>query len=340
MEGDSATNKIRTSVIILLIIIVIGTTGYILLEGDSFLDAFYMTIITISTVGFGEIHKLSAPGRVFTIFLILSSFGTYAYAISILTSYFVEGKLSTLFFNKNMNKLAAKKMQDHVIICGYGRNGQMAARELMAYQQPFIVVEQSRTLISENLESPFRFIEGDATEDKTLINANIKEAKALISTLPNDADNLYVVLTARSLNSSLKIISRASNESSEKKLRMAGVDNVVLPERVGGSHMAILVARPDVVEFLERLSYHGTSPTNLVEIVCSGMPDKIKNKTIYEIGIRKISGANIIGYKTPEGEFILNPSPDTIVIPGSKLFVLGTEEQIKSMREIMHSKDN
>ncbi len=339
MESNSAKYKIRVAITILLIIIVAGVSGYIIIEGDPFLDALYMTIITISTVGFGEIHKLSTPGKIFTIFLILSSFGTYAYAISILTSYFVEGKLSTIFFNRNKNKIAAKKMQDHVIICGFGRNGQMAARELQAHLQSFIIVEQNSELIKENLERPFRFIEGDATADETLINANIKEAIALITTLPNDANNLYVVLTARALNPSLKIISRASNESSEKKLRMAGVDNVVLPERVGGSHMATLVAKPDIVEFLDKLSYQGTSPTNLVEIVCSEMPDKITSKTIYEIGIRKKSGANIIGYKTADGEFILNPSPDTRVIQGSKLFVLGTEEQIKNMRDIIHSSE-
>lgn len=137
------------------------------------------------------------------------------------------------------------------------------------------------------------------------------------------------------MNPDLKIISRASNESSEKKLRFAGANNVILPEKVGGNHMAILVAKPDIVEFLEHMSLRGSSPTNLEEIVCADLQDDISCKSIHEIGIRQKSGANIIGFKTPEGEFILNPSPETSVIPGSKLFVLGNKEQIETMKKIL-----
>jgi len=339
LESSGGKHKIRLAIIILLVIILIGISGYIIIEGDTFLDALYMTIITISTVGFGEIHKLSIEGKVFTMFLILSSFGTYAYAISILTSHLVEGKLHYLFTGRLKNKISVSKMHQHVIICGYGRNGQMAARELMAHRQAFVVIENNQTVAAQTQNNGLVFVDGDATQDETLLKANIRQARALITTLPLDADNLYVVLTARTLNPGLKIISRASDEKSEKKLRMAGVDNVVLPEKVGGSHMAILVMRPDIVEFLERLSYHGDSPTNLEEIVCDDLPDHLKNMTIYEIGIRKKSGANILGYKTPAGEYILNPSPDTKVIPGSKIFVLGTSDQIRQMKEILHSSD-
>ncbi len=170
-----------------------------------------------------------------------------------------------------------------------------------------------------------------------LIEAGIKKAKALISSLPVDADNLFVVLTARSLNPDLIIISRASNERSEKKLRIAGVNNVVMPEKLGGAHMATLVARPDVVDFLNHLSIHGEAPTNLEEIVCSRMHERHLNKSIYEIGIRKKTGANIIGFRTPEGEYIINPKPDTKVIQNSKLFVLGTPDQIIAMKKMLRS---
>lgn len=307
-----------------------------IIEGDSFLNALYMTMITISTVGFGEIHKLSVAGKVFTIILIIFSFGTYAYSITIITTYFLEGQLKYIL--KGYRSKSLKKMENHVIVCGYGRNGQQAIKELEAHEHHFVVIDQSHEIIVKNMDSPARFIEGDATQDDILIKANIKSAKALITTLPIDADNLYVVLTARSLNPGLIIISRASDEISEKKLRMAGVDNVVMPEKVGGAHMAALVARPDIIEFLEHISVHGDEPTNLEEIVCDDIPEDSRDRTIYEVGIRKKTGANIIGYKTPDGKFILNPSPDMKVIPGSKLFVLGTRDQIDSMQKIIRGK--
>lgn len=337
---QSSKRKIFTAILILLVIIVIGVTGYMLIEGDNFLNALYMTVITTSTVGFGEIHQLSGPGKIFTMFLILSSFGTYAYAISIITTHFVEGQLSDFLVGGRRNKSKVKKMDNHVIICGYGRNGQQAAHELLAHKQSFVVVENRHDVIMQHISDDIRFVEGDATNDDILEKANVKKARALISTLPNDADNLFVALTARSLNPDMKIISRASNESSDKKLKVAGVDNVVMPERVGGAHMATLVAKPDIMEFLERLSVHGTAPTNLEEIVCSELPEEVMDKTIYEIGIRKKTGANIIGFKTPDGEFIINPSPDLSVTRGSKLFVLGTPEQIRNMKLMIKGKSD
>ncbi|HSG68504.1 MAG TPA: potassium channel protein [Bacteroidales bacterium] len=331
----SGRRKIFTAITILLVIIVIGVSGYMIIEGDDFINALYMTVITISTVGFGEIHKLSTPGKLFTIVLILSSFGTYAYAISIITTHFVEGQLAGFFVGTGKKKSKERKMENHIIICGYGRNGQQAAQELIALKNPFLIIEQDHDVIMKHLSEDFKFVEGDATNDDVLERANIKTAKALVTTLPNDADNLYVTLTARTLNKKLIIISRATNENSEKKLKMAGVNNVVMPERVGGAHMATLVAHPDIMEFLDRLSVHGDEPTNLEEIVCSQVTEKSFDLSIYEIGLRKKTGANIIGLKTPEGEFILNPSTEIRVNRGSKLFVLGTSDQIEKLKKII-----
>jgi len=226
-------------------------------------------------------------------------------------------------------------MENHVIICGYGRNGQQAAKELAANNQPFIVIDQNHDTVMKNISSKMAIMEGDATTDEVLLKANIKRAKALITTLPIDADNLYVVLTARSLNPGLTIISRASDESTEAKLKFAGVNNIVMPEKVGGAHMASLVTRPDVIEFLEHLSIHGDEPTNLEEIVCSYLLENEPNKTINDLGIRKKTGANIIGFKQPDGKFILNPGPDTEVIQGSKFFILGTRDQVEKMKELL-----
>ena len=332
MERLSSEKKVLIGIVSLFSIIVMGVGGFMTIENDNFLNAFYMTIITISTVGFGEIHKLSDGGKIFTMFLIIMSFTTYAYALTTISTYFFEGQLK--FFVKGYRTKTFKNMQNHVVICGYGRNGQQAAIELMAHNHKCVVIDENRELIVQNLEKYGNFIEGNATQDETLIKAKIRTAKALITTLPVDADNLYVVLTARALNPGLEIISRATGENSEKKLRMAGVDSVVMPERLGGAHMANLVTTPDIIEFMDHVSVHGDDPTTLEEIVCPELPDNAQSKTIYEIGRRK-SGANIIGFKAPDGSYILNPPPETKVNSGSKLFVLGTPEQINIMKEIL-----
>lgn len=334
MERLDTRTRVMIGLAMVVGIIIIGVTGYMLIEGDSFLNALYMTIITVSTVGFGEIHRLSDSGKIFTIGLIVISFTTYAYALTTISTHFFEGQLRLLlrgYGSKNF-----KRMENHVIICGYGRNGRQAARELAAYQSKFIVIDQNSSVLTDEGKEPgFPFVEGDATQDEVLLRDNIKKARALITTLPVDADNLYVVLTARALNPDLEIISRASDERSEVKLRMAGVDNVVMPERVGGAHMANLVTNPDIIEFMEHLSIHSESPTTLEEVNCQALIDEQKVKSIGEYGIRKRTGANIIGFKTPDGRFIMNPTPDMKLFPGSKLFVLGTREQINEMKKIL-----
>jgi len=317
-----------------LLLIMIGTIGYMLIDDYSFVNALYMTVITVSTVGFGEVQELSDTGKIFTAILILAGLGVLAYFITSISQNLFQNQLNFFYGSYNRRKGKAK-MEKHVIVVGYGRNGGQVVKELMNLGNNLIVIDESHEIVINNMGKPIRFIEGDATQDDILIKADIETAKSLISTLPNDADNLFVVLTARSLNPDLKIISRASSDSSEKKLRMAGVDSIVMPERVGGAHMATLVAKPDVVEFLEHLSIHSDEPTQLMEIMCSNVPEDLINKPIREIGIRRKSGANIIGFKTVTGKVIINPSPDTKLIQDSKLFVLGTNDQIKQMQNIL-----
>ena len=337
MESLSSRTKILIGLGMFVSIIVIGVTGYMLIEDDNFLNAIYMTIITVSTVGFGEIHRLSQGGKIFTMILIIFSFTTYAYALTTLSTHFFEGQLQ--IFLKGYGTKSLNKMKNHVIICGYGRNGQQVAKELKAHNHQFVVIDQTHDVIFDNFDKSDGFVEGDATQDEVLIKANIKSAKALITTLPVDPDNLYVVLTARALNPGLEIISRASSESSVKKLRMAGVDNVVMPERVGGAHMANLITNPDVIEFMDHVSVHGDDPTSLEEFECPEMTKDGHVKTIGEYAIRRKTGANIIGFKASDGSYILNPKPDTKVMPGAKLFVLGTPDQIQDMKDTLKSDD-
>ncbi len=319
---------------LLILIGLIGISGYMIIEGFTLLEACYMTVITIATVGFKEVHELSDAGKIFTIFLIIISFGIFAYSLSIITSYFVEGRLNVLF-KGNRKTGGIRKMKDHIIIVGFGRNGQQTAHDLLLLNKKVVVIEKSHELISVHQKEEVTFVEGDATEDEILELAGIQKAGALISTLPIDADNLYVVLTARSLNAGLQIISRASHESSDKKLKTAGASHVVMPEKVGGTFMASLVAKPDLAEFFHRLSIEGNEGVNLVEVVCSELPTEFQDRTIHDMSIRRLTGANIVGFRTPEGQYIINPGGDTVMVPNAKLFVLGTPDQIEKVKEII-----
>ncbi|HDO06321.1 MAG TPA: potassium channel protein [Bacteroidetes bacterium] len=322
--------------IYVLILMVVGTVGYMFIESYSLIDALYMTVITVSTVGFREVRSLSDPGKIFTIFIILSSLGVLAYFLSNLTQSLFKTQLG-FFFGGNLKHLKQKKMENHIIVCGYGRNGSQVVQELATFGEKVIVIDKDHELVVSKITEPIQFIEGDSTEDQVLLQAGIAKARSLITTLPLDADNLFVVLTARTLNPDINIISRASSESAEKKLRMAGVNSVVMPERVGGAHMATLVAQPDMMEFLEHLNIHGDSPVQLMEVMCTDLPENLLHKPIKELELRKKTGANIIGYKTATGEYILNPTPDTKLYPDSKIFVLGTKEQVEDMRKILSS---
>ncbi len=329
-------NKIIYAILIIFIIITLGTLGYIFIEHYAFIDALYMTVITVGTVGFREVEPLSFYGKIFTIILIILSLGILAYSLSLITSYFVEGELQILYRNYK-TKSGVKKMKNHVIICGYGRNGKQAALRLIAHKQPFVVIDNNHEIVVKYGLKNIIFVEGDATLDEVLIDAGIHHAKALITTVPIDADNMYVVLSARALNPNIKIISRASNESAQQKLIIAGANSVVIPESVGGAHMASLVINPDILNFFNEIFIPGEDSPNLVEFTCSNMNPEFQNRTIEELKIRIKTGANIIGLKTSDAKFIINPAPNTRLLPDSKLFVLGTPEQIEYMKLILSS---
>jgi voltage-gated potassium channel len=325
--------KVYIALLLLITILVVGITGFIFIEDYSLGEAFYMTVITISTVGFNEVRPLSDVGRVFTAFLIIFSFSTFVFAVTSISNYILNGEYKIYFRDLRINKKMSK-ISDHTIICGYGRNGKQAALELKSHHRSYVVIELDKELNEELREQhDIPFIEGDATLEKDLERAGILKATSLITTLPKDADNLFVVLTAREMNPDLLIISRASKDNSDKKLKRAGADNVIMPDKIGGAHMASLVIKPDVIEFMDYVMGQGSSSVNLEEITFENLPDSLKNKSIRELGIRDKSGANIVGFRTRDGEYIINPSPDTIITPLAKIFVLGTLEQINAFRD-------
>ena len=296
-----------------------------------------MTVITISTVGFREVHDLSPGGMIFTSFLIISSIGTVAYSISALTTYFVDGEYRNTFKAARLKKEIGK-LKNHVIVCGYGRVGEMAVSELNDHDTTVVIIENDESRCDLLRQNGVLVIKGDATRDENLEKAGITTAKSLISTLPVDSENLYVILSAREKNSDMLLISRASQMNSVHKLRVAGADNVIMPDKVGGAHMASLVAMPDVVEFLDHISIQGSDSINLEEICMEQLPKNMKKSKLGEIIEHNRVGVNVVGLKRSNGEYEINPGAETELDGACKLFVLGTTEQIRALnRMIKHA---
>ncbi|MDB9847880.1 potassium channel protein [Polaribacter sp.] len=326
-------SRIHKTLFLVFSIILLGVAGYMILSDYSFVDALYMTVITITTVGFGEVQPFTPEEKIFTVFLILTSITVFGYAVSIFSEYLVSGKLFEQFKHRKVEK-KIQSLKEHTIVCGFGRNGKQAILKLKNYNQQFVVVEKDKEIVVELDVNNLLNIQGDATLDETLLRAGIKNATTLITALPSDADNLFVVLTANQLNSTCKIISRASNESSYSKLKIAGASNVIMPDKLGGDHMASLVVTPDVIEFVDRLTIEGETTANLEEIAVDDLPKKYINKTILDLDLRRETGCTVIGIRTPDRDYIINPEAETALTIGSSLIVLGRPEQIIKLREL------
>lgn len=317
-------------------IILIGVSGFMVIEDFNFTDAFFMTIITIATVGFREIHPLSTAGMYFTAFLIIFSFGIFAYAVTTFTRYVVDGAIGHYYKSKKVRS-KIQKLRNHVIVCGYGRNGRQAVQELLDHKADIVIIEKEEDPMERIFEnSKLLYIHGDATRDDIMELCRIEKAKALITTLPDDADNLFVVLTAREMNPDLIIISRASNEHSDVKLKRAGATNIIMPDIIGGQRMAKLVAQPDVVEFMDYLMLQSIENVALEEVDCIRLHSSFEGKSIRELDIRNESGANIIGLKRSDNSFIVNPLPEVLLSSTDKLFALGTKNQIRRLKKTLN----
>ncbi len=312
----------------LVLTILFGTVGYMIVESFSFLEALYMTVITISTVGFTEVKPLSESGRIFTIFLILVNLGLFTYFVTLLTRFFSDGEFTKLYKQIKMEN-SIKQLQQHVIICGFGRNGKESAQILFNNHIPFVVLEEKNELETDLDFEVQYFMKGDATKDEVLLEAGIKNARALITSLPVDADNLFVVLTAKQLNPDLKVISRASQDSSVKKLKIAGADNVIMPDKIGGAHMATLVILPDVVEMLSIMSTQNTDQFRVAEIQSN------KNITLGELDLWSKTNCTILGIKNPGNHYTINPDASYRINSGERLIVMGSDEQIEKAKKLL-----
>ncbi len=336
-KPKSALDELYLAGALLFVVMVAGIIGYRLIEGYNFLDSLYMVVITLATIGFNEVHPLSDPGKYFTIILIVSSFGIFGYAISTITRFIMDGRFKDFYQLKKLHRMI-NHTKNHVIVCGYGRNGSQACRELSQHDQTVLVIEVKDSVISRIKEDGIKlFLHGDATLDSVLETAGVRTAKALITTLPSDADNTFVVLTARHLNPELTIISRASGNYSDVKLKRAGANNVIMPDKLGGIHMAKLVVQPDVVEFIDNILLFGGTKVRLEEIHGSEINACFLEWSIGNLQASAGSGASIIGIKTANGDYIYNPSPDERITCDDKLFVLGTAEQIDKLKSIVQA---
>ena len=329
-----AKAKLYISLLLILTVLVIGVLGFTMISNDSIIDSLYMTIITMSTVGFGTLHELNPTEKLFTIFLIVVSIGVYGYAVAALTEYLANDNFFQLLKYKKMQQ-KIEKLKGHTVVCGYGRNGKQAIVKLKKFNMPCVVIEKDKLILEELDKKNILYIEGDATGDEALEKAALQNAKSLITALPSDADNLFVVLSARQINQKFTIISRASNESSCKKLMIAGATNIIMPDKIGGEHMASLVVTPDLVEFVDKLKITEEGSTNLEEIAINDLPSEFLNKTILDLDLRKISGCTVIGFKTPQNEYVVNPEAATKLIPNSNLIVLGRPNQIQKLRQVL-----
>ncbi|MGB3152591.1 MAG: NAD-binding protein, partial [Maribacter sp.] len=270
----------------------------------------------------------------FTVILIVTSVVIVGFAISVITEYILSRNSLQLLKKKKVKNII-ENLSNHVIVCGYGRNGMQAAQRLKAYKKPFVVIERDKEIL-EKYEDDVLFVEGDANDDDVLNTAGISRAQYLITALPDDAANLFVVLSARQLNKDLFIISRASLINSQKKLLLAGANKVIMPDKIGGDHMASLVVMPDLITFMDKLSMEGEHTINLEEVAIEDFADQVDCNSLRDLDLRKKTGCTIIGYISPGGDYIINPEADLQLLPKSKVIVLGRPEQIRKLNEMFH----
>jgi voltage-gated potassium channel len=333
--------NIRLAIALLAAEVTAGITGFMLIEDYNFEEAWYMTIITISTVGYTEVRPLTPDGEIFATILILANIGIFAYLLAAFSYYVVQGEVFKNWHLRLIRK-DISKLKDHIIICGYGRHGKEIVDHFIIRPTPFVVIENDNEAIHEIQKSDKRilYIEGDATHDEVLIDAGVTHAKALISALPSDADNVLVTLSAKQLNPKIDVISRAAEPGAESKLMRAGANHVVLPEQIGGFFMATLVNKPGAIEFLSFVTNEkNTEDIQFEEIRYEDLPELCQNKTIGEVDIDKSTGMHIIGFISPDGNYIVNPVPSQTIVPGSTLITLGTAEQLTRLRKYLAAFD-
>lgn len=315
------------------LVVIVGGVGYYLIEGWGWADAFYMAIITLTTVGFEEVHPLTAAGRLFTTVLILAGVGGITYSFSALTNYVIAGELRGVLEKRRMTR-QIKAMQGHYIVCGFGRVGHQVCAELRREGRPLVVVDTQETSIERAKAQAYPVVAGNAGDDQVLQEAGIERARGLVAAVDSDAANLLVVLSARALNPDLYIVARANLEDTEAKLLRAGANRVISPYSLGGRRMAHMMLRPDVVDFLD-IVMHDESLELLLENLTVSPGCVLDGHNVGEAHIRERTGTNILGLKRKVGGLTIAPDPSTVLYAGDILIALGTRPQLAALEQMV-----
>lgn len=336
---DYIIKKLWIVIFTIFFILVSGTLGYIVIEDYPPLDAFYMTVITIATVGFREVKDLSNHGKIFTSILILFGVSTVAYGYSVITTIIIEGELKQIWVLKRRKKMI-EKLRDHYIICGFGRMGAYICKRLKEQNIPFVVIEQDPKMDIRLENEGYLYLIDDSTREEALLTAGINKAKGLVSVVSSDADNVFIVLTARQLNSDIYIISRSAEESSEQKMLKAGANKVISPYTIGGERMALAILKPSVVDFIEITTggvNEKSAPLKMEEImVLKSSP--LCDKTLLESKIRDITETIIIAIKKRDGRMEFNPKPRYKIEAGDIFIALGNNEHLSKLEDLAYGK--
>ncbi len=321
--------QLKISLLLLLLIIIIGTIGYILIEKWDILDSLYMTVISISTTGFKEVHPLSDAGKLFTIIIIVMGITTIAYTGGRAVQIIFE---TQIFRRRRMSK-KLEELKNHYIVCGYGRMGRYICEDLAMAKVQFVIIENNPAKIEKLIELGYIYVNGDSTTDATLIEAGIKNAKGLVAVLANDAENVFATLSARVLNPNIFIVARAVEEETESKLKKAGADRVVKPYEIGGTRMAALLLRPGVTEFIDIVARDKNVDLSIEEVTLLENAF-LAGKTLAESPIRKELNIIIVSIQKSNGNFIYNPVSSTKLNVNDKLIALGEETNLKKLQAL------
>ncbi len=325
-------SRLRISLLLLLSIILFGTFSYSLIEKMSLFDSFYMTLITISTVGFSEIIPLTQSGRLITVIIIVSGISLLTYTLSQVAQVFIEGELRKLLGRRKLEKQIAD-LNNHYIVCGFGRIGAVICKELTDSDLDFIVIEQDEKKREELELSHFLYLAGDATREEVLLQAGLDRAKGVVTAVSSDADNVFITLTAKGLRPDVFILSRAADLKNEKKLMRAGASRVVCPYNMGGSRMAQILKTPTVVDFLDTAMMSGNLGLKLEEVIVHPTSHLV-GKTIVESRLRQNFGVIIVAIKKIDGEMHFNPGADAVLGAGEVVVVIGKQHDLKEMIKI------
>ena len=326
--------RIVCGLLFLIFLLTTGTLGFHFLENLSWFEAFYFTVITVSTVGYGDVVPQTIGGKIFTSFLIFGGAGLFFYAFGLINEAVLSGTIQNIFGRRQVKK-RIETLKDHYIICGYGRIGRHICH-LIAREVPFVVIENEPEVIKELEEEGFLFLEGDATQEETLIKAGVERAKGLVTVLRSDADNVYITLTARSLNPRIFIMARADDEKVLKRLKQAGANRVFSPYLIGARRMALAILRPAVTDFLELTTPEVNLELQLEEVRLTPKSSLV-GKNLINSRIREVSGAIILAVKKASGEMVFNPPPQYVMEAGDILIALGEKEGLTRLEELARS---